>query len=236
MFALAVACTGAEGCKASRNAIFEWAPPPIVAVVGASGSGIAGMSGGAAAMSGGPAPEMTGRAGGGMQGESGTSPAVDQSVRFEWTQKLPGMCSGANFVGSVSCNVQNGIPGAHIDGTLVLDLADSSEAQELVGTGGLNLLVDPEEMVTLMTPVTGTVSCMNKSFTGEVPETMFTGYQVGIASQVLLTLFCTAGTIASSIKGTLTGVLGSGGSLVGDLTLTIGTCSCEGPFELRPQR
>jgi hypothetical protein len=234
--ALAVACSGAEGCTASRSPIFEWAPPATSTVAGASGSGIAGMSGGAAAVSGRPAPEMAGRAGGGMQGESGTSPAVDQDARFEWTQKLPGMCSGANFVGSVACNVQNGIPGTRIDGTLVLDLADPSEAQELVGTGTLNLLVDPASMVTLMTPVTGTVSCMNKSFTGEVPETTFTGDQVGIAFQVLLSLFCGAGTTATSIKGTLGGVLDPGGLLVGDLALTIGTCSCEGPFQLRPQR
>jgi hypothetical protein len=239
-FALAVACGGAAGCKASRSPIFEWAPPtPVAGASGSgSGSGIAGASGaGDAAVSGRPAPEIAGRAGDGIRGESGTSPQVDQSARFEWTQKLPGMCSGANYVGSVSCNVQNGIPGTRIDGTLVLDLVGPSESQELdVGKGTLNLLVDPTNMVSLMTAVTGTASCMDKSLTGEVPETMFTGDQVGLPFQLLLGVFCGAGTTATSIKGTLVGVLDPRGSLFGDLALMIGTCICEGPFELRQQR
>jgi hypothetical protein len=49
-------------------------------------------------------------------------------------------------------------------------------------------------------------------------------------------VFCGAGTTATSIKGTLVGELRPDGSLLGDLALTIGTCSCEGPFDLRPQR
>jgi hypothetical protein len=200
------------------------------------------MSGsGNAAASGRPAPEMAGRGGGGagsggMQGESGTDAQVDQNARFEWTQKLPDMCTGANFIGSVSCNVQNGIPGTRIDGTLVLDLVGPSESQELqLETGTLNLLVDPAGMSSLMTTVTGTASCMSKSFTGEVPETMFTGDQVGIPFQLLLGVFCGAGTIANSIKGTLTGELDRFGTLSGELALMIGTCNCEGPFVLRPQ-
>ena len=200
-------------------------------------AGVAGISGGGnAAGSGGPAPEMAGSGGGGMQGESGTNAQVDQNARFEWTQKLPGMCSGANFIGSVSCNVQNGIPGTRIDGTLVLDLVGPSEAQELeLKTGTLNLLVDPAGTSTLMTTVSGTASCMSRSFTGEVPETMFTGDQVGIPFQLLLGVFCGEGTIATSIKGTLKGTLDRGGWLSGELALTIGTCNCEGPFVLRPQ-
>jgi hypothetical protein len=210
---------------------------PPTTVAGAAGSGVAGMSdSGTAAGSGRPAPEMAGRGGTGIRGESGTGTQVDQNARFEWTQKLPGMCSGANFAGTVSCNVQNGIPGTRIDGTLVLDLVGPSEAQELeLKAGTLNLLVDPAGMTSLMTAVTGTASCMSKSFAGEVPETMFTGDQVGIPFQLLLGVFCGAGTTAMSVKGTIAGVLDRGGSLSGELALMIGTCSCEGPFVLRPQ-
>jgi hypothetical protein len=237
--ALVVAYSAVGGCKASKNPIFEWAKAPTVSSVGGAGSGQAGASAGNAAASGKTGTEMAGRSGSGMQGESGTGGTVDQNATFEWTQKLPGMCSGANFLGTVSCNLQNGIPGTRIDGTLVLDLVGPSEAQELdVESGKLNLLTDPTNMSSLMMPVTGSASCMNKTFSGDVPETMFTPDQVGLGLQIL-GLFCGVATTDTTIKGTLIGQLDQGPNgltLFGDMALTIGMCTCEGPFELRAQR
>lgn len=175
-----------------------------------------------------------GQAGGGKEGESGTPSRVGDDVRFDWTQKLPGMCSGANFVGNVWCNLQNGgLEGPRIDGTLVLNLAGPSESQELTVESGssLNLILDPMGRL-LMSPVTGSLSCINKTFNGTVPERTFTDDETGLPFQIVL-LLCGGG--ESSLSGAVTGSLDADGVLYGALSLTLGTCTCEGPFELRPQ-
>jgi hypothetical protein len=229
--ALLAAYGGAAGCQASHHAIFEWAPPATVA--GDSGSATAG-AGGTNPPSGGKSAPEAGRGSGGMQGQSGATTPIDDHVTFEWTQKLPGMCSGANFVGSVSCNLQNGaISGPRLDGTLVLNLVGPSESQELnVDSGSLNLILDPTGNVVLMSPATGTASCMNKTFLGAVPQRMFTTDEIGLGFQLVL-LLCGAGT--TSLSGSVIGALDVQGRLYGTLALTMGMCTCEGPFELRPQ-
>jgi hypothetical protein len=233
VLALVAACSGSAGCKASRSPIFEWEPPATVA--GVSGSGGAGASGENVAVGGQPAPEA-GSSGSGMQGQSGSTPPVDDGVKFEWKQKLPGeMCTGANFVGSVSCPLTSGgIQGPRLDGTLLLDLVGPSESQELKAeSGSLNLILDPTGSVVLMSPANGTASCMTKTFNGAVPERTFTSDETGLAFQLVLLTLCGAGT--SSLSASIVGSLDADGRLRGTLALTIGTCICEGPFVLRPQ-
>jgi hypothetical protein len=185
-------------------------------------------------MGGKSAPEA-GRGIGGMQGQSGSTPPVDDNVKFEWTQKLPGMCSGANFVGSVSCPLMSGgIQGPRLDGTLLLDLVGPSELQELKAeSGSLNLILDPTGNVVLMSPANGTASCMNKTFMGAVPERTFMNDDTGLAFQLVLLTLCGAGT--TTLSGSIVGSLDVDGRLYGVLALTIGMCTCEGPFVLRPQ-
>jgi hypothetical protein len=152
-----------------------------------------------------------------------------------WGQTLPGSCRGQNFVGTFSCNVQNAIPNTRIDGTLLVDFAAPSEAQALdVQNSSLNLLTDPVNNASLMTPVTGKATCSTKLFKGEVPQTVFTAEQVGAGFQLVIGLFCGSGAMGGTVSGTLLGQL-DGGTLYGQMALTIGTCTCEGPFNLRAQ-
>jgi hypothetical protein len=165
---------------------------------------------------------------------------LDNDVRFEWTQTLPGrgMCGAGKFIGPVTCNIEGGIPGTHLDGTLVLDLVGPSETQELdVETGSANFIVDPTNVVSLTVPVTGNAMCSNRFFAGEVPETTFTGDDVGLAFQLVLGVFCASGPMGNTAKGFLEGHLDPDSlSLMGDIRLTIGSCECSGPFDLRAQR
>ena len=161
---------------------------------------------------------------------------VAPKVRFDWMETLPsrGMCSGAVFVGSFSCTVQNSLP-TRLDGTIVLDLVGPSETQQLdVANGTVTLLSDPSGNTAINTKVTGKVACMSRSFSGEIPETMFTPDQTGVLFQVFSGLLCASGNTA---KGTLEGKLDPDAlSLTGTVTLMIGSCSCAGTFDLRAQR
>jgi hypothetical protein len=148
---------------------------------------------------------------------------------------LPGMCQRGNFVGTFSCNVQQNFMN-RIDGTLLIDLAAPSEGQTLDAQNStLNLLTDPANNASLMTPVTGQATCSTKLFKGEVPKTDFTWDQVGVGFQLAIGLLCGSGAGGGTISGTLLGQL-DGGTLYGQMALSIGTCTCEGPFNLRAQR
>jgi hypothetical protein len=206
-------------------------------VSGFSPSGQGGSAAGTVADGGRAGWEEAGKAGNEMRGESGSGgdAQVDQHSTFEWGQTLPGSCRGQNFVGTFSCIVQNSIPNTRIDGTLLVDFAAPSEAQTLDAQNStLNLLTDPVNNASLMTPVTGKATCSTRLFKGDVPPTVFTGDQVGAGFQLIIGLFCGSGAMGGTISGTLLGQL-DGGTLSGQMALTIGTCACEGPFNLRAQ-
>jgi hypothetical protein len=219
------------GCHAESSPIFDW--NELRGVAGAAGRHSAGVAGAAGS---GSAGQGANSAGMGMPVESGVGGSVAPRVHFDWTETSSsrGMCSGAVFVGGFSCTVQNSLP-TRIDGTIVLDLVGPSEAQILdAANGTVTLLVDPSGMTAINTKVTGKLACMNRSFTGEIPETMFTPDQTGVLFQVFSGLLCASGNTA---KGTLDGKLDSDAlSLAGNVMLMIGTCSCAGTFDLRAQR
>ena len=228
----------ASGCSVAHSPIFEWAPPSTVD--GPQSPTQAGMGGTAGITAGQAAPDAVAGAAGGMQGEPGSDAAIDTDVQFRWTETLPGRgkCAAGVYVGSYTCNTQNGIPGTHVDGTLVLRFVGPSELQQLdVEKGSVNLLVDPTSTVSFDAPVTGKVACTSKSFTGEIPEHMFSGEAFSLGTQLLLLGFCATAPTDSSVKGTLQGKLDADGlSLTGDIVLTIGTCDCKGTYDLRTQR
>lgn len=231
-----------SGCKVSPSAIFDWAPvsPVDGPQAGGGGTGVAGSE----PTAGRAVPEPVAGAAGGIQGESGSAPppppAIDKDARFEWTETRPGRgkCTASSFVGSYTCATQTGLPGTHVNGTLVLSLSGPNEAQQLdVDTGTANLLVDPTSPVTFMAPVVGKAMCMDKSFYGQIPETMFAGDELGIVAQLLLLGFCSTVTSGNTVRGTLDGKLDpDGSSLRGSIVLTIGACECKGSYDLRAQR
>lgn len=189
-----------------------------------------------AGMGGADAPPTAGAAGE-ISGDSGTDVPKDDGITFDWTQKLPGMCSPTNYLGTVTCSLQSGgITVTRIDGTLVLDLVGPSESQELkVERGSLSLLPDASGGMSLTAPVTGSASCLNdKPFKGNIPPSTFTTEEIGLLQNVALVLLCATGD--NSYMGGITGSIDTDGTLNGLLALTLGSCVCESTFALRPQR
>lgn len=219
-------------CKGASTPVFDWNEPKAVA-----GAVAAPMAGGGAAGSSIAGQLASGAgAGGGMPVESGVGGVVARDVHFDWMETVPnrGMCSGAVFVGSFACTVQNTLP-TRIEGTIVLELAGPSEMQQLdVASGTVTLLVDPSGMTAINTRIAGRVACMDRIFIGQIPETMFTPTQSGVLFQLFSGLLCASGNTA---KGILTGKLDADAlSLAGDVRLTVGSCICDGTFDLRAQR
>jgi len=228
-----VCCTLAlvAGCKATRSAIFEWAPvEPISGVSGQGQAGNASTAGAAGHLGG---PPTAGR-GTGSSGESGNGP-IDQNVRFEWTETLPpaDRCTGAFFLGSFSCPIDNSPLPSALDGTIWLDMVGPSELQLLESKAGvLTVPIAMDGATAITASANGRAVCTTRVFRGDIPEMTLSPDQTGLFFSLIAGLFCSAG---NTVKGQMVGTLARD-VLSGTIAMNIGSCTCTGTFNLRAQR
>lgn len=127
------------GCQGSERVIFE-------PVLGAGQQPESGGTGGRPDSGSEPVTDAGDDAGGGDSavpfdaGEPSADAGLDPSVRFDWTETLPGQgtCSPAHYVGSFACTVEQPTGPAPLGGQIRLDLAGSAEGQLSIENGVLS--------------------------------------------------------------------------------------------------
>jgi hypothetical protein len=105
----------------------------------------------------------------------GTRPVRNDSVKFDWTESIPGagVCQAGMFTGRFECQVGTivGRPDV-LDGVISLVLMGSSEAQNLNISGGTITVWDEMMTRVVVAPVSGELECGSQRFLAEIDATL----------------------------------------------------------------
>lgn len=105
---------------------------------------------------------------------TGPRPARNESVKFEWSESIPGagVCQAGKFTGLFECQVGTivGRPDV-LYGVVNLVLMGTSEAQTLNISGGSITVWDAMMTRVVAAPVIGALQCGTQGFTAEIEPT-----------------------------------------------------------------
>lgn len=106
---------------------------------------------------------------------SGTRPPRNDSVKFEWTESIPGAgaCQATMFTGLFQCQVGTivGRPDV-LSGVVNLVLMGTSEAQTLDISSGSITVWDAMNTRVVVAPLRGMLACGTQAFTAELDPTL----------------------------------------------------------------
>ena len=106
--------------------------------------------------------------------QAGARPARDESVKFEWSESIPGAgaCQATMFTGLFECQVPTivGRPDV-LYGVVSLVLMGTSEAQTLNISGGTITVWDGMMTRVVVAPLSGMLQCGTQGFTAEIDAT-----------------------------------------------------------------
>jgi hypothetical protein len=105
---------------------------------------------------------------------SGPRPARNETVKFEWSESIPGagVCQATMFTGLFECQVGTivGRPDV-LYGVVNLRLMGTSEAQNLNISGGSITVWDAMMTRVVIAPLSGALQCGTQSFTADIDPT-----------------------------------------------------------------